>query len=44
MDAYLFVHFKEKPTPDGEQIYFGLSRDGFHWQSVNGEGRFCGAF
>lgn len=34
--AYLFVHFKEKHTPDGEQVYFGLSRDGFHWEQVNG--------
>lgn len=33
--AYLFVHFKEKDTPDGEQVYFGLSRDGFHWEAVN---------
>lgn len=32
---YLFVHFREKSTPDGEQVYFGLSRDGFHWESVN---------
>lgn len=38
MQAYLFVHFREKPTPDGEQVYFGLSRDGFHWEPVN-EGR-----
>lgn len=36
MQAYLFVHFKEKTTPDGEQVYFGLSRDGFHWEEVNG--------
>ncbi|MDO5336522.1 MAG: glycoside hydrolase family 43 protein [Eubacteriales bacterium] len=35
---YLFVHFREKSTPDGEQVYFGLSRDGFHWEEVN-EGR-----
>lgn len=35
MSAYLFVHFKEKTMPDGEQVYFGLSRDGFHWESVN---------
>ena len=35
-EAYLFVHFREKTTPDGEQVYFGLSRDGFHWESVNG--------
>lgn len=35
MDAYLFVHFKEKRTPDGEQVYFGISRDGFHWEAVN---------
>ncbi|WMC93253.1 glycoside hydrolase family 43 protein [Kineothrix sp. MB12-C1] len=36
MKAYLFVHFKEKKTPDGEQVYFGLSKDGFHWKEVNG--------
>lgn len=35
MQAYLFVHFREKETPDGEQVYFGLSRDGFHWEKVN---------
>lgn len=35
MSAYLFVHFKEKRTPDGEQVYFGISRDGFHWETVN---------
>ncbi|MGI6107040.1 MAG: glycoside hydrolase family 43 protein [Lachnospiraceae bacterium] len=34
--AYLFAHFKEKRTPDGEQVYFGLSRDGYHWEAVNG--------
>lgn len=33
---YLFVHFREKATPDGEQVYFGLSRDAFHWEEVNG--------
>ncbi|MDO4292410.1 MAG: glycoside hydrolase family 43 protein [Eubacteriales bacterium] len=35
MSAYLFVHFKEKKTPDGEQIYFSLSRDGVVWEEVN---------
>jgi len=35
MDAYLFVHFKEKRTPDGEQVYFGVSEDGFNWEAVN---------
>ena len=35
MDAYLFVHFREKDTPDGEQVYFGLSKDGFKWEAVN---------
>lgn len=35
MQAYLFVHFKEKRTPDGEQVYFGISKDGFHWETVN---------
>ena len=36
MQAYLFVHFREKRTPDGEQVYFSLSRDGFQWEAVNG--------
>lgn len=35
MQAYLFVHFRERKTPDGEQVYFGISRDGFHWEPVN---------
>lgn len=35
MTAYLFVHFREKTTPDGEQVHFALSRDGFHWEQVN---------
>ena len=35
MKAFLFVHFKEKRTPDGEQVYFGISKDGFHWEEVN---------
>lgn len=35
MKNYLFVHFKEKTTPDAEQVYFGLSKDGFHWEEVN---------
>ena len=26
--AYLFVHFREMCTPDGEQLRFALSRDG----------------
>ncbi len=32
---YLFSHFKEKLTPDGEQVYFAVSRDGFNWEAVN---------
>lgn len=36
MNAYLFVHFKEKRTPEGEQVYFGISRDGFHWKETGG--------
>ncbi|WP_167957351.1 glycoside hydrolase family 43 protein [Anaerosporobacter faecicola] len=35
MQCYLFVHFKEKRTPDGEQVYFGVSKDGYHWEEVN---------
>ena len=33
---YLFTHFKEKITPDGEQVYFAVSRDGLSWEQVNG--------
>lgn len=33
---YLFSHFKEKITPDGEQVYFALSKDGFNWKQING--------
>ena len=33
---YLFTHFKEKITPDGEQVYFGISADGYNWEQVNG--------
>ena len=36
LGAYLFVHFKEMEEPEGEQVYFGLSRDGFSWEEVNG--------
>lgn len=36
MTNYLFVHFREKTTPDGEQVYFALSRDGFRWEALNG--------
>ncbi len=36
MQHYLFVHFRERKTPDGEQVYFGISRDGFQWEQVNG--------
>ena len=35
MGAYLFVHFKEKFTPDGEQVYFAVSKNGFDWEQVN---------
>lgn len=36
MEAYLFVHFKENlASRIGEQIYFGLSTDGFNWELVN---------
>lgn len=38
MQHYLFVHFRETTSPDGEQVYFALSRDGFHWEALN-EGR-----
>ena len=36
MRNYLFVHFRETTSPEGEQVYFSVSRDGFAWQSLNG--------
>ena len=36
VNCYLFVHFREKTSPEGEQVYFALSRDGFHWEALNG--------
>lgn len=33
---YLFVHFREKLTVDGEQVHFAASRDGYHWHALNG--------
>lgn len=35
MAGYLFVHFIGEGE-DGEQIYFSLSRDGLHWEDLNG--------
>ncbi len=32
---YLFTHFKEKLTTDGEQVYFSVSKDGFNWEMLN---------
>lgn len=34
--AYLCVHFREKLTPDGEQVHFAVSKNGTQWQAVNG--------
>lgn len=34
MSKYLFVHFIGE-GPDGEQIYFSVSKDGLHWQDLN---------
>lgn len=33
--GYLFVTFSGE-SPQGEQVYFSLSRDGFSWQDLNG--------
>lgn len=35
MKNYLFVHFRETTSPEGEQVYFALSRDGFTWTALN---------
>ncbi len=33
--AYLFVHFREKITVDGEQVYFSVSKNGYDWEMLN---------
>ncbi|HVT79592.1 MAG TPA: glycoside hydrolase family 43 protein [Phycisphaerae bacterium] len=33
--GYLFTTFKGEQTPMTEQIYFGLSADGLHWDALN---------
>ena len=33
--GYLFVSFTGEDTADGEQIYFSISKDGFHWEDLN---------
>jgi len=33
--GYLFTTFNGEATPMTEQIYFGLSQDGFHWDALN---------
>lgn len=35
MPGYLFAHFTGEQK-DGEQIYFSISRDGLHWEDMNG--------
>ena len=32
--AYLLVHFTGEST-NGEQTYFAVSKDGFHWTDLN---------
>ena len=34
--AYLFTHFKERIPPEGERVYFAVSKDGFNWEQING--------
>lgn len=34
--AYLFAHFREKITKDGEQVYFSVSKNGYDWEQLNG--------
>lgn len=35
MSAYLFAYFTGEEA-NGEQVYFAVSRDGLHWQDLNG--------
>ena len=34
--GFLFSTFRDETTPMSEQIYFGVSRDGKKWNSLNG--------
>ncbi len=34
--GFLFATFKGEQTPMTEQVYFALSKDGRHWQALNG--------
>jgi hypothetical protein len=34
--GFLFATFKGESSPLTEQVYFGLSEDGRHWQALNG--------
>ncbi len=34
-EAYLFSYFAGESYPDGEQVYFAISRDGLNWQDLN---------
>lgn len=36
MQRYLFVHFRETTSPEGEQVYFSVSKDAFAWEALNG--------
>ena len=33
---YLCVHFRESLLPEGEQVHFAVSADGFQWEALNG--------
>ena len=33
---FVCAHFKEKLTPDGEQVYFAVSENGLRWEALNG--------
>jgi hypothetical protein len=33
--GFLFVTFKGEQSPMTEQIYFALSKDGYHWEALN---------
>jgi len=35
-DGFLFSTFRDETTPMSEQIYMGISKDGRHWDALNG--------
>ena len=36
------MYIFRRKTPDGEQARFAVSKDGYHWEALNGDSPCCG--